>query len=57
MNNVTFPDPRQRNSRPQPMKMVMTSVAGHISGIEFKAPNDKWHGCLDSDLFSAPLER
>ena len=28
-----------------------------ISGIDFKAPNNKWHACLDSDLFHAPLER
>ena len=54
VDGVRFPDPRSRGP-PAPHKMVMTSVAGHISGRDFKPPYNKWHSCEDVALFEAPL--
>ena len=58
--NVKFPDPRSNSRNPNPPvshNMVMTSVTGHIAGIDFKAPNNKWSGgCDDEGLFKAEIE-
>ena len=36
--------------------MVMTSVTGHIAGIEFKPPHNRWGSCAPDFLFGAAIE-
>ncbi|GMH91015.1 hypothetical protein TL16_g11935 [Triparma laevis f. inornata] len=56
INNLKFPDPR-RPAQPVPHKMVLTSVAGHISNLDFSPPNNSWSACQPSHLFQANIER
>lgn len=37
--------------------MVLTSVAGHISNLDFSPPNNSWSACQPSHLFQANIER
>lgn len=53
--DVRFPDPR--NPRGDvPHTMVMTSVTGHIAGIDFGPGYRSWKSPPPSALFSAPVE-
>jgi len=40
-----------------PVTMVVSSVRGHLLGLEFKAPFNKWGSCNPVELFSVPTER
>ncbi|MPC23527.1 DNA topoisomerase 3-alpha [Portunus trituberculatus] len=37
------------------VKMVMTSVSGHLLNYAFSGAYKKWEGCSPLDLFSAPV--
>uniref|UniRef100_A0A672Z3N7 DNA topoisomerase n=1 Tax=Sphaeramia orbicularis TaxID=375764 RepID=A0A672Z3N7_9TELE len=37
--------------------VTMTSVSGHLLGLEFKAPFQKWHSCNPVLLFDAEVEK
>ncbi|CAH1794681.1 unnamed protein product [Owenia fusiformis] len=39
----------------QNVTMTMTSVSGHLLGLEFTGQNRKWHGCSIQNLFEAPV--
>ncbi|CAL1541767.1 unnamed protein product [Lymnaea stagnalis] len=41
----------------QEVKMVMTSVSGHLLGLEFTGSFKKWNACNPVDLFSVPVEK
>uniref|UniRef100_A0AAY4BQY9 DNA topoisomerase n=1 Tax=Denticeps clupeoides TaxID=299321 RepID=A0AAY4BQY9_9TELE len=41
----------------QNVTVVMTSVSGHLLGVEFKAPFQKWHSCNPVLLFDAEVEK
>uniref|UniRef100_A0A3Q2R064 DNA topoisomerase n=1 Tax=Fundulus heteroclitus TaxID=8078 RepID=A0A3Q2R064_FUNHE len=41
----------------QNVTVTMTSVSGHLLGLEFKAPFQKWHSCNPVLLFDAEVER
>ena len=35
--------------------VTMTSVIGHLNGLEFDAQYRKWHSCHPAQLFDAPV--
>eukprot|EP01084_Bolivina_argentea_P022072 41004_1 len=37
--------------------MTVTSVTGHIMGLEFAPSHRKWHSCDPVELFSAPIHK
>ena len=37
-----------------PVTMLVTSVRGHLLGLDFKPPYNKWSACNPVDLFKAP---
>ncbi|XP_041863568.1 DNA topoisomerase 3-alpha isoform X2 [Melanotaenia boesemani] len=39
------------------VSVAMTSVSGHLLGLEFKAPFQKWHSCNPVLLFDAEVEK
>lgn len=41
----------------QNVSVTMTSVSGHLLGLEFKAPFQKWHSCNPVLLFDAEVEK
>ncbi|XP_017309955.1 DNA topoisomerase 3-alpha isoform X1 [Ictalurus punctatus] len=41
----------------QDVTVCMTSVSGHLLGLEFKAPFQKWHSCNPVLLFDAEVEK
>ncbi|XP_051569913.1 DNA topoisomerase 3-alpha-like isoform X2 [Myxocyprinus asiaticus] len=41
----------------QNVTVIMTSVSGHLLGLEFKAPFQKWHSCNPVLLFDAEVEK
>uniref|UniRef100_A0A6Q2Y6L8 DNA topoisomerase n=1 Tax=Esox lucius TaxID=8010 RepID=A0A6Q2Y6L8_ESOLU len=41
----------------QNVTVCMTSVSGHLLGMEFKAPFQKWHSCNPVQLFDAEVEK
>ncbi|XP_072224949.1 DNA topoisomerase 3-alpha [Leuresthes tenuis] len=41
----------------QNVTVAMTSVSGHLLGLEFKAPFQKWHSCNPVLLFDAEVEK
>ncbi|KAM7386484.1 hypothetical protein PAMA_009204 [Pampus argenteus] len=41
----------------QNVTVIMTSVSGHLLGLEFKAPFQKWHSCNPVLLFNAEVEK
>ncbi|TSK31307.1 DNA topoisomerase 3-alpha [Bagarius yarrelli] len=41
----------------QSVTVCMTSVSGHLLGLEFKAPFQKWHSCNPVLLFDAEVEK
>ncbi|XP_067912202.1 DNA topoisomerase 3-alpha isoform X1 [Heterodontus francisci] len=41
----------------QNVAVVMTSVSGHLLGLEFKSPFQKWHSCNPVTLFDAEVEK
>uniref|UniRef100_A0A672HE87 DNA topoisomerase n=1 Tax=Salarias fasciatus TaxID=181472 RepID=A0A672HE87_SALFA len=41
----------------QDVSVSMTSVSGHLLGLEFKAPFQKWHSCNPVLLFDAEVEK
>ncbi|CAL8310103.1 unnamed protein product [Arctogadus glacialis] len=41
----------------QNVSVSMTSVSGHLLGLEFKAPFQKWHSCNPVMLFDAVVEK
>ncbi|KAF7691107.1 DNA topoisomerase 3-alpha [Silurus meridionalis] len=41
----------------QNVTVCMTSVSGHLLGLEFKAPFQKWHSCNPVLLFDAEVEK
>ncbi|XP_052784926.1 DNA topoisomerase 3-alpha-like [Mya arenaria] len=41
----------------QRCNMVMTSVSGHLLGLEFTGQYKKWHACSPVSLFDAPVEK
>nr|XP_015800866.2 DNA topoisomerase 3-alpha [Nothobranchius furzeri] len=41
----------------QNVTVTMTSVSGHLLGLEFKAPFQKWHSCNPFLLFDAEVEK
>ncbi|XP_063327484.1 DNA topoisomerase 3-alpha [Pelmatolapia mariae] len=41
----------------QNVTVSMTSVSGHLLGLEFKAPFQKWHSCNPVLLFDAEVEK
>uniref|UniRef100_A0A669D4P4 DNA topoisomerase n=1 Tax=Oreochromis niloticus TaxID=8128 RepID=A0A669D4P4_ORENI len=41
----------------QNVTVTMTSVSGHLLGLEFKAPFQKWHSCNPVLLFDAEVEK
>ncbi|XP_051905164.1 DNA topoisomerase 3-alpha [Hippocampus zosterae] len=41
----------------QNVTVAMTSVSGHLLGLEFKAPYHKWHSCNPVLLFDAEVEK
>ncbi|XP_032443756.1 DNA topoisomerase 3-alpha isoform X1 [Xiphophorus hellerii] len=41
----------------QNVTVTMTSVSGHLLGLEFKAPFQKWHSCSPVLLFDAEVEK
>ncbi|XP_040927756.1 DNA topoisomerase 3-alpha isoform X2 [Betta splendens] len=41
----------------QNVTVTMTSVSGHLLGLEFKAPLQKWHSCNPVLLFDAEVEK
>uniref|UniRef100_A0A3Q3VNE3 DNA topoisomerase n=1 Tax=Mola mola TaxID=94237 RepID=A0A3Q3VNE3_MOLML len=41
----------------QNVTVTMTSVSGHLLGLEFKAPFQKWHSCNPVMLFDAEVEK
>ncbi|KAG7459995.1 hypothetical protein MATL_G00216550 [Megalops atlanticus] len=41
----------------QDVTISMTSVSGHLLGLEFKAPFQKWHSCNPVLLFDAEVEK
>ncbi|XP_036408823.1 DNA topoisomerase 3-alpha [Megalops cyprinoides] len=41
----------------QDVTVSMTSVSGHLLGLEFKAPFQKWHSCNPVLLFDAEVEK
>uniref|UniRef100_A0A7N6AE04 DNA topoisomerase n=1 Tax=Anabas testudineus TaxID=64144 RepID=A0A7N6AE04_ANATE len=41
----------------QNVMVTMTSVSGHLLGLEFKAPFQKWHSCNPVLLFDAEVEK
>ncbi|CAJ1075858.1 DNA topoisomerase 3-alpha [Xyrichtys novacula] len=41
----------------QDVMVTMTSVSGHLLGLEFKAPFQKWHSCNPVLLFDAEVEK
>ncbi|XP_019961551.2 DNA topoisomerase 3-alpha [Paralichthys olivaceus] len=41
----------------QNVSVSMTSVSGHLLGLEFKAPFQKWHSCNPQLLFDAEVEK
>ncbi|XP_075888394.1 DNA topoisomerase 3-alpha isoform X2 [Nelusetta ayraudi] len=41
----------------QNVTVTMTSVSGHLLGLEFKAPYQKWHSCNPVLLFDAEVEK
>lgn len=41
----------------QNVSVTMTSVSGHLLGLEFKAPFQKWHSCNPVLLFNAEVEK
>ncbi|XP_053194618.1 DNA topoisomerase 3-alpha isoform X1 [Scomber japonicus] len=41
----------------QNVTVSMTSVSGHLLGLEFKAPYQKWHSCSPVLLFDAEVEK
>uniref|UniRef100_A0A667XA94 DNA topoisomerase n=1 Tax=Myripristis murdjan TaxID=586833 RepID=A0A667XA94_9TELE len=41
----------------QNVSVSMTSVSGHLLGLEFKAPFQKWHSCNPVLLFDAEVEK
>ncbi|XP_058851749.1 DNA topoisomerase 3-alpha isoform X1 [Acipenser ruthenus] len=41
----------------QNVTVSMTSVSGHLLGLEFKAPFQKWHSCNPVVLFDAEVEK
>ena len=43
--------------RDQNASMTVTSVSGHMMGIDFDEAYRGWHSCKEVDLFQAPLKR
>ncbi|BFZ03791.1 hypothetical protein BsWGS_06828 [Bradybaena similaris] len=41
----------------QQVTMTMTSVSGHLLGLDFAGAFKKWHSCNPVDLFSVPVEK
>ncbi|XP_033827108.1 DNA topoisomerase 3-alpha [Periophthalmus magnuspinnatus] len=41
----------------QNVTVTMTSVSGHLLGLEFKSPFQKWHSCNPVLLFDAEVEK
>ncbi|XP_029688056.1 DNA topoisomerase 3-alpha [Takifugu rubripes] len=41
----------------QNVTVLMTSVSGHLLGLEFKTPFQKWHSCSPVLLFDAEVEK
>lgn len=41
----------------QDVLVTMTSVSGHLLGLEFKPPYQKWHSCNPVLLFDAEVEK
>ncbi|KAG5279433.1 hypothetical protein AALO_G00077730 [Alosa alosa] len=41
----------------QNVSVTMTSVSGHLLGLEFKTPFQKWHSCNPVLLFEAEVEK
>ncbi|KAL4658388.1 DNA topoisomerase 3-alpha [Arapaima gigas] len=41
----------------QNVSVCMTSVSGHLLGLEFKSPFQKWHSCNPVSLFDAEVEK
>ncbi|XP_061079167.1 DNA topoisomerase 3-alpha isoform X2 [Conger conger] len=41
----------------QDLTVSMTSVSGHLLGLEFKSPFQKWHSCSPVLLFDAEVEK
>lgn len=41
----------------QNVSVTMTSVSGHLLGLEFKSPFQKWHSCNPVLLFDAEVEK
>jgi DNA topoisomerase-3 len=37
--------------------MHITSVLGHLMGLDFVEPYRKWNACRPVDLFDAPVEK
>ena len=57
IDNVRFPSVMSANSNAEvPHRMVVTSVRGHLSNIDFAGNFRSWGGCSPAQLFSAPLE-
>ena len=57
IDNVCFPNVMNPNSRQEvPHNMIVTSVRGHLSNIDFAGNFRSWGGCSPGQLFSAPLE-
>merc|ERR1719483_700099 len=53
-NKIYEFDCQMKNSN---VRMSMTSVSGHLLGLEFTGMFKKWHSCNPVDLFNAPLQR
>lgn len=41
----------------EPVKMVMTSVSGHLLNYEFVGNFKNWHACNPLELFDAPIQK
>ena len=43
--------------RGENVQMVVTSVSGHLMGLDFAQSHRKWKSCLPGELFDAPIEK
>lgn len=41
----------------EPVRMVMTSVSGHLLSYEFVGKYKNWHSCNPLELFDAPIQK
>lgn len=41
----------------QPASMTITSVLGHLMGLEFDENYQKWQSCRPEELFTAPIRK